>query len=73
MTVVAPLVIAGVIVCVALWVFADARHWERQGTPVVFRFGTLTISTPAAWAVACLVLFVIFAPIYAVARQSSAP
>ena len=67
------MVIAGVIVCVDLWVLADARHWAQQGTPVVFRLGSLTIATPAAWGVACLVMFVIFAPIYAVARRSSEP
>jgi hypothetical protein len=38
--------------------------------PVVFRFGDFTIGTPEAWAAACLLLFVIFMPVYAVARRS---
>jgi hypothetical protein len=38
--------------------------------PVVFRFGGSTIGTPEAWAAACLLLFVIFRPIIAVARRS---
>jgi hypothetical protein len=70
MTVLAPLVIAGVVVCLDLWVLADARRWARQGTPVVFRIGSVTVGTPEAWAAACLLLFVIFVPIYVVARNS---
>jgi predicted amidohydrolase len=69
-TFVAPLIAVGVIVCADLWVFADARRWARRGTPVVFRYGGFAIGTPEAWAVACLLLFVIFMPIYAVARRS---
>lgn len=70
MTTLPALVIAGVVVCVDVWVLADARRWARQGTPVVFRFGPFTIATPEAWALACLLLFVISVPIYAVARRS---
>jgi hypothetical protein len=65
-----PVVVVGVIAGVALWVLADARRWSRQGTPVVFRFGSATISRPEAWAVACLLVFVIFMPIYVVARRA---
>jgi hypothetical protein len=65
-----PLLIVGIVVCLDLWVLADARRWARQGSPVVFRFGSLTIGTPEAWAVACLLVFVIFMPIYVVARRS---
>ncbi len=73
MTILAPLVIAVVVVCVDVWVLVDARRWARRGTPVVFRLGSFTIGTPEAWVVACLLLFVIFVPIYAVARRSTMP
>jgi hypothetical protein len=69
-TVWTPLVVAAVILCADLWVLIDARGWSRQGTPVVFHFGPLTIATPEAWGLACLLLFVIFVPIYAVARRT---
>jgi hypothetical protein len=65
----APVLVVLAVVCVDLWVFADARRWERAGTPVVFRLGTLRIATAQAWVLACLVLFVFFVPIYAVARR----
>ena len=58
-----------VVAAVALWVLTDARRWAQAGTPVVFRLGALSISTPEAWAVGCLVLFIFFVPIYAVARR----
>lgn len=70
MTVLGPLLIAAVVVGLDLWVLADARRSATQGTPVVFRFGSLTIGTPAAWAIACLLVFAIFMPIYVVARRS---
>jgi hypothetical protein len=69
-TVLAPLIVVALVVGAALWVLADARQWDRQGTPVGFRAGPIAIDTPQAWAIACLVLFVIFLPIYAVARRS---
>jgi hypothetical protein len=63
-----PVLVILVVASVDLWVFTDARRWERAGTPVVFSFGSLTIATPQMWALACLVLFVVFVPIYAIAR-----
>jgi len=69
MTGLAALIVAIVVVCVDLWVFVDARHWALHGTPVVFRLGSFTLGSPEAWALACLVLFVFFVPIYAVARR----
>ncbi len=69
-TVLGPLVMASVVVCLDLWVLSDARRWARQGSPVVFRLGSLTMGTPEAWAIACLLAFVIFVPIYVVARRS---
>lgn len=34
----------------------------------MFRLGLFSVETPEAWAVACLPLFVIFMPIYAIGR-----
>jgi hypothetical protein len=70
-TLLVPLVAVVLVACVDLWVLADARRWARLGTPVVFRFGSFSVETPETWAVACLLLFVFFVPIYAVARRTS--
>lgn len=65
----APVLVVLAVVCVDLWVSADARRWARAGTPVVFRLGSFRIATPQAWVLACLVLFVFFVPVYSVARR----
>lgn len=65
-----PAFVALLVVSVDVWVLTDARRWAQAGSPVVFRFGSLSIATPESWALACLVLFVFFLPIYAVARRS---
>jgi hypothetical protein len=68
--VVAAFVVVVVIACVDLWVLADARRWARVGSPVVFRLGSFSLETPERWAVACLLLFIFFVPIYAAARRA---
>jgi hypothetical protein len=65
-----PLLAVIAVASVALWVLTDARRWQRAGTPVVFRAGSFSITTPESWALACLVVFVFFVPVYAVARRS---
>lgn len=46
------------------WVYADARQRARRGERVSVAIGTLRIDTPAAWFLGCLVLYVIFLPLY---------
>lgn len=54
-----------------LWVYYDAKaQWER-GTPVFFSTSFLRLDSPAAWFVACLVVWVIFFPIYVVGRNQA--
>ena len=69
-TVWTPLVVVGVILLADVWVFVDARRWAEQGSPVRFQFGSFAIETPQAWAIACVLVFILFMPIYAVARRS---
>lgn len=70
MIVAAPLIIACIIAGTAVWVLFDARQWAKQGTPVVFQLGPFTIEKAETWATACLLLFVIFTPIYVTARRA---
>jgi hypothetical protein len=47
-----------------LWVYADAKaHYER-GIPVVFSTGFFEMDTPAAWFFGCLLLWIVFFPLY---------
>lgn len=47
-----------------VWVFADARERLRRGERVSVAVGALRVETPAAWLLGCLVLYVIFMPLY---------
>ncbi len=63
-----PVLVVLVILAVDLWVYADAKRCADEGAPVVLRAGAFAVDTPAAWFVACLVLWVIFFPLYVASR-----
>ncbi|GAB3806882.1 hypothetical protein [Micromonospora zhanjiangensis] len=52
-----------------LWVLTDARGRARRGDPVSVRIGNLRVETPEAWFLGCLVLWVIFMPLYLTATR----
>lgn len=51
------------------WVYRDAVARSEQHEPVAFRRGGLDISSPAAWALGCLILWPLFFPLYLLSRQ----
>jgi hypothetical protein len=63
-----PLVVLLAILAIDLWVYADAKRWAAQGTPVVARIGSFTVETPETWFLGCLVLFILFFPLYMLSR-----
>ena len=65
----APLVILGIGITADLWVYADAKRRADSGSPVVFEAGTFVIDTPAAWAAGCLILWILFFPLYLTSRE----
>ena len=54
-----------------LWVYADARARQATGHEPGVRIGSLRVNTPEAWAMGCLVFFVIVFPTYLVARREA--
>jgi hypothetical protein len=58
-----------VILATDFWVYLDATTQSSQGTPVFLTYGTFRVDTPAAWFVCCLILWVVFFPLYLVARR----
>jgi hypothetical protein len=70
-TAVIPLLALVVVLITAAWVHADARASSDAGTPVVVVVGDLRIEAPEAWLVGCLVLWIVFFPLYLVARRNS--
>jgi hypothetical protein len=63
-----PVVAVLVILAVDSWVYLDAKRYANEGRPVVFRSATLVIDSPVTWFVWCLVLWIIFFPLYMVSR-----
>lgn len=62
-----------VVVLVAdVWVYTDARARRGTGHEPGVRIGALRIDSPEAWAIGCLVLFVVAFPTYLVARREAA-
>lgn len=65
-----PLVLLLVVLAVDAAIYLDAERHEAAGEAVTFRVGALTVETPSAWLIACLVLFVAAVPAYLVARST---
>lgn len=51
------------------WVYMDARAHAERGSPVIFTVGGLRVDTPAAWTLGCLVLWILFFPLYLASRR----
>ena len=64
----APILVLLLVVATDLWVYADAKAHRERGTPVVFSAGSLKVDTPAAWFVGCLLLWIVFFPLYTTRR-----
>jgi hypothetical protein len=52
------------------WVYSDARRRAEHGSPVVVRLGRFVVEDPVAWLIGCLVLFIVFVPLYVSSRDS---
>ncbi len=47
-----------------VWVYTDARGRSSSRRPVVISLGPLRVETPEAWFLGCLILWVVFFPLY---------
>jgi hypothetical protein len=52
-----------------IWVFVDAKRCSQAGSPVFLRIGRLSLETPLAWFVGCVLLWIFFFPMYLVSRS----
>lgn len=69
MTAFVPLLALATVLGLDAWVYADARTRARHRSPVEATIGRLTIRTPEAWLLACLLLWVAFFPLYLTATH----
>lgn len=63
-----PVLVVLVLLAIDLWVYTDAKRCAAEGTPVVLRMGAVVVDTPTAWFIGCLVLWIIFFPLYIASR-----
>lgn len=68
-SVVGPLLLVLVIVITDAWVGWDATTLKARGETVYVSLGRLTISEPLHWVLACLLLWIVFFPMYLAARR----
>ena len=65
---VAPLLLLLLVLATDAWVYLDAQAHAERGAPVAVAIGAFRVDTPAAWFVCCLVLWVVFFPLYLAGR-----
>ena len=61
--------VLSIVFAAAVWIYADAKTHAGRGNPIVFSWGALHLSTPAAWFFACLLLGELFVPLYIDSRS----
>lgn len=69
LTVLAPTIAALVVFALDAWVYNDARQRLTRGNRVSVALGSFRIETPAAWFLGCLILWVVFFPLYLTATD----
>ena len=66
-----PLLLVLVVAATDVWVFIDAKRCSQAGSPVYLRIGPLSLETPLAWLLACVLLWIFFFPMYLVSRSGT--
>ncbi len=61
---IAILLVVGIVLATAAWVYKDARVSAGRGRPIVSSVGSVQLSTPMAWFLACLLLWEFCFPLY---------
>jgi hypothetical protein len=67
---VVPVVVIVFALATDLWIYADAKAQDDRGTPVVLSWGGFRLDTPVGWLAACLIVWIVFVPLYLVGRRN---
>jgi hypothetical protein len=62
-----PILVLLLVLASDFWVFEDAKARRERGTPVVFT-GFVNLETPGDWFVGCLLVWIVFFPLYIMRR-----
>jgi hypothetical protein len=63
-SVLAPILLMVILLTADAWVYTDAKARAERGRPVTFSYGSFVVETPIAWFLGCLILWVVFFPLY---------
>jgi hypothetical protein len=66
-----PLIVLLAILTIDVWIYTDARNRRDNHRPVVAALGSLRVDTPEAWLAGCLLLSIVFIPLYLAARDDT--
>ncbi len=58
-----------IVAVASVWVLTDARSRAERGRPVTMTVLGLTVDRPEVWAALCLVVVLVFLPLYLTARS----
>ncbi|GGM26340.1 hypothetical protein GCM10011608_08810 [Micromonospora sonchi] len=58
-----------VVLALDVWVYADAKKRLSHGERVSVSLGSFRVETPEAWFLGCLILWVVFFPLYLTATR----
>ena len=51
-----------------VWLYLDAKRCAEEGAPLVLRVGAFVVDTPATWFAGCLLMWIVFFPLYLMSR-----
>ncbi len=68
-----PLALITVLLASDAWVYADAQRHTDSGRPVEMSIGSVRIDTPVLWTLGCLLLWIVFLPLYITQRTHASP
>jgi hypothetical protein len=61
-----------VVLATGFWVYRDATALEDRGIPIVVSLGSFRVDTPVVWFLGCLLLWILFFPLYVTTRTQAA-
>jgi hypothetical protein len=64
LTVLVPILVMLVVLGSDAWVYSDAKERLRHGNRVAVSLGSVRVDTPEVWFLGCLILWVVFFPLY---------
>lgn len=65
-----PVLVVLVVLASDAWVYRDQKMQSAAGHPVVFSLGKFRLDSPTSWFVGCLVMWIVFFPLYVIGRRA---